>query len=251
MYKAGDFSNGKMNEIFIMAHSDGVAHIKHRQLGQFRLVGADHEFASLSGALEDKFGIFVEKTNDGLEFKSILSPNSKHHDNIDNYKTKNLINGLFLLSGHVSLVGRAISTSVILMQIICADDYFMSVNHIGNGNTKDIKKAALKNNNSLDEDLVDAFLNGCVGKRSRMFADVCNSILSVVMDSNPREDAHWNSFSFSSVYFHVKENVPKFPNQESFAACMAHLLSGRVISQICADEFMLTTEPLSIGISNS
>ena len=41
MYKAGDFTNGKMNEIFKTAYDRGLSQVSHKQFGKFSLVSED------------------------------------------------------------------------------------------------------------------------------------------------------------------------------------------------------------------
>ncbi len=80
MYKAGDFTNGKMNEIFKksfkcgeQANYDSSVKIKHKQLGGFHLIsdgGLLLPTLIMLGGAEGFYGyagLFMEKHNDLLE----------------------------------------------------------------------------------------------------------------------------------------------------------------------------------------
>ena len=41
MYKAGDFTNGKMNEIFKTAYHSGLTQVNHKQFGKFTMVSEE------------------------------------------------------------------------------------------------------------------------------------------------------------------------------------------------------------------
>lgn len=78
-FKAGDFTSGKMNEIFKVASeffSDG-AKINHKQLGDFSLVGDKMVETIYNEILRTNFGIF--KSDDGM-YKSCFNPTDKEGD---------------------------------------------------------------------------------------------------------------------------------------------------------------------------
>lgn len=94
-FKAGDFTSGKMNEIFKNSFSGSPVTITHKQLGTFILVDENSIRMDVIRILE-KSGVKIERTvKSPLDLKHEVehyaSCNSKTKQNIDDYFFKDWI----------------------------------------------------------------------------------------------------------------------------------------------------------------
>ena len=159
MYKAGDFTNGKMNEIFKAAHAEDVT-ISHKQLGDFRLSSVESDFECLMTVLECKYGIFLDTSSDKKVFRSLLSTdvlginiNTSLEAYANSFDAKKLATGLLFLSekrGEGVLNGSNPTRS--LMWIALAKDCYIPINHISNTDSKKLISIVTAKNNSLSKE---------------------------------------------------------------------------------------------------
>ena len=102
IYKAGDFTNGKMNDIFKEAFGCGSASINHKQFGSFYLVnGYSNEM--LARRIYAKIaGVDVDEVTAMSEIDLVASTEMllRVNGEIDSHRNvNNLIDGLLLLVG--------------------------------------------------------------------------------------------------------------------------------------------------------
>lgn len=254
MYKAGDFTNGKMNDIFSMAYSDGAVDISHKQFGSFKLINKDESTHYLLSALELTYGVTYEQINGKFVLNSLLSTSefaigvgTDYQMNADYFTAERLLAGLFFLSDkyHKPLASEDFVAQT-LTRLILNGDGLLSVTSIDNCNKKELLKSIKTQNNSMSMDKVSEFLDLGIGTnkhlvylytRNAVEELAINSIQDNVIDGDSESRGYWNMHKFCLVYFDVMEKLEGKTNQESVCACLEHLKQEGVINYISEDEF--------------
>jgi hypothetical protein len=250
MYKAGDFTNGKMNDIFKTAYSDDSVSISHKQLGEFRLSSKEADLQCLMTVLECTYGLFLDsKAGGGKVIRSVLCTD-KLGFNIDtslesyanSFNAEKLVSGLLLLSEKGW--GKRLNTKdpiISLMRIASGNDCSVRVNYIGNANKKELLSSALGGKNSLSKDKANEFLADI---NQRVFNTVCKVIMGMaadsiqehIIDTNCQPEYDWNQLKYCLIYFGVCDILGKV-DQEHVEVCVQHLKNEGVISEIDLGEF--------------
>jgi len=256
MYKAGDFTNGKMNEMFRMAFSDGAIDIKHKQLGEFSLINKEAELHYLLTPLEIVHGIYYITTESGTKLMSVLDSNSddirEEHPEVldaDQYKANDLLNGLMFLSDEYNKPrpDNDSYASRCLMRIMCNNDNLMSCSSIHNANKDTIIKSLCEDGNTSSKKIVVKFLDDNSHHKANFFSIVCDSVINAAITSIESNDQHWNIFEFSNVYFDVTSAYDKKLKQEMVSVCMEHLINQKIINRLCHDTYEININTINLN----
>lgn len=254
MYKAGDFTNGKMNDIFSTAYSDGAVDISHKQFGSFKLINKDESTHYLLSALELTYGISYEKVGSEFILSSLLSVDefaigvgTDYQMNADYFTAESLLAGLFYLSDkHHKPKANEDFVAQTLTRLILNGNGLLNVNNIDNCNKKEVLKSIKATNNALSMDKVKAFLDLGIGTnkhkiylatRNAVKELAINSIQHNVIDGDVESRGYWNMHKFCLVYFNVTDELGGGVNQESVYSCLEHLRQEGAINYISEDEF--------------
>ena len=252
MYKAGDFTNGKMNEMFSLSYSDGSIDVKHKQFGAFSLVNKEHDLRYLLTSLEISYGVYPVDVEDGIELRSVLCGGAEHishtgdYLSTDNYTPTELLNGLFFLSDVCSeyRVGNDCYASRMLMRLVCAKENTMSVDSILNADKESIKETITKRNNSLSKDVISDFLDDPSHHKVVLFRAVCDVVYELALSSIEESTTDWNVFEIGSVFAAIAKEYNQKVRQELLEVCVEHLLNQKIINLYSPDEYTINIKTI-------
>lgn len=259
MYKAGDFTNGKMNSIFKESFERGSADISHKQFGDFTLVNKDCEIEYLLTPLEIVYGIYRVNVDGVQQLMSVLDGRIEEHkkDNheildLDQFEQHNLIDGLlFLLDENNSpKIERNNYVLRTLTNIACKSDSYIITPRFHDADKNKIMSELNKENNNNPK-IVKAFLDGDSYKLDSFFIDVFHFVIDYVITNLESFTIDWNEFKYSSVYFNMAtrykmEGDKRELKQEFVSVCMKHLEHLGFIVRNCPDTYRLNEKTIEI-----